>query len=238
MPLSGEINTSTFTMDLLLSTSVKFIRNLIGSYSRHKARSIRNRGVIIFRWLTRVEARAGGMTAYTLLWKWQRAFAARYTSEDAYMRYNNSCRIGWTLEEVIELYFLVEWLRGATAQHQRTPRKAWFYMAMFVPLLTPICSTYWIANPDFADDDHVQKGASIPTFTVLRPKVVVIEVFITSLVSGQNDDNIIATQAGDLAVVNDRDSQLARESLCRLFVGPYDYRVFAAGARCLSDKYD
>jgi hypothetical protein len=24
-------------------------------------------------------------------------------------------------------------------------------------------STYWIANPDFADDDHVQKGASIPT---------------------------------------------------------------------------
>jgi hypothetical protein len=28
--------------------------------------------------------------------------------------------------------------------------------------------------------------------------------------TGQNDDNIIATQAGDLAVVNDRDSQLAR----------------------------
>jgi hypothetical protein len=52
--------------------------------------------------------------------------------------------------------------------------------------------------------------------------------------TGQNDDNIIATQAGDLAVVN-RDSQLARESLRRLFVGPYDYRVFAAGARCLSD---
>jgi hypothetical protein len=57
---------------------------------------------------------------------------------------------------------------------------------------------------------------------------------LTLLISltGQNDDSINATQAGDLAVVNDRDSQLAKESLRRLFVGPYDYRVFAAGARC------
>ncbi|KAJ8579356.1 hypothetical protein M405DRAFT_870366 [Rhizopogon salebrosus TDB-379] len=51
----------------------------------------------------------------------------------------------------------------------------------------------------------------------------------------QKDDKIVATQAGDLVVVNDRDSRLAKESLCHLFVGPYGYRVFTAGARCLSD---
>jgi len=46
--------------------------------------------------------------------------------------------------------------------------------------------------------------------------------------SSQNDHNLVATQAGNLDVVNDRDSQLAKESLRRLFLGPHGYRVFTA----------
>jgi hypothetical protein len=66
-------------------------------------------------------------------------------------------------------------------------------------------------------------------FLLLR----LLTLFISLI--GQNNDNIVATQVGDLVVVDDRDSQLAKESLCRLFVGPYGYRVFTAGVKCLSD---